>query len=219
MKPVLAVTGTRREASVLGGSGVLAIAGGGDREHLAAEIDRLAPQCSGLLSFGMAGALSPQLSLGDWVVGTRVTGGWDGTCDEAFSAALAERLANHRHSPAQGLIHASDGLVSSAADKAALHAATGAIAADMESHVAGEAATRHGLGFAVLRCISDTADTDLPPAIAVAMKPGGGLALAQILGSILRHPGQLPALLRTARNFSRAFAVCSASGKRVVTGG
>jgi len=217
-KPLLVVTGTRREAQTIAGPGVITLAGGGSRARLVDELDRLAPQACGILSYGMAGALSPELRLGEWIVGTGVVGEWQGACDGAFGIALGQRLRTGRSLPPQGLVHAGDSLIATAAEKAEFHAATGAIAADMESHLAGEAAARHGLRFAVLRCISDEAGASLPPAVAVAMKPGGGLAPAAILWSLLTHPGQIAALIRTTRKFSRAFTVLAAGGPRILHG-
>ncbi|MBU6268032.1 MAG: phosphorylase [Sphingomonadales bacterium] len=215
-KPLLVVTGTKREAQTIAGPGVLTVAGGGNRARLMEALDRLAPQSCGVLSYGMAGALSPDLRLGEWIVGTGVTGEWQGDCDGAFGIALAQRLRTGRRLPPQGLVHASDALIATADEKAELHAMTGAIAADMESHLAGEAAARHGLRFAVLRCISDEAAACLPPAVAVAMKPGGGLAPGAIVWSLLTRPGQIPALVRTTRKFNRAFTVLAAGGPRVL---
>ena len=48
--------------------------------------------------------------------------------------------------------------------------------------------------------------TCLPPAALVAMKPDGGIALGRVLGSLLKQPAQMPALIRTARASNRAFA-------------
>lgn len=217
--PLLVVTGTRREAATIAGPGVVTLAGGGSRARLVAELERLVPQSCGVLSFGMAGALDPALALGDWVVATRVVGDWQGECDPVFGGSLARRLRTGRRLPTSGILFASDRLIASAGDKAALHSDSGAIAADMESHLAGAAAAAHGVRFAVLRCISDEAGADLPPAIAVAMAPGGGLAGLRIAGSILRHPGQVPALLRTTARFKRAFDVLEAGGERVMRGG
>lgn len=212
-RPLLIVTGTRREAKVLAGPDVITLAGGGDSDRLARQIDAHAGEVCGILSFGMAGALAPDLALGDWVIGTQVNGT---PCDPVFANAMSSRLRSGRRFPSQGPIHASDALIPSADEKYALHAATGAIACDMESHVAAAAAGRHNLRFAVLRCISDAADTDLPPAIAVAMKPGGGLALGRILWSLVRHPLQVPSLIATTRRFGQAFKVLSSSGGRAL---
>ena len=54
--------------------------------------------------------------------------------------------------------------------------------------------------------ISDDAGHVLPPAALVAMKPDGGIALGRVLGSLLRKPLQMPALIRTARASNKAFA-------------
>jgi uridine phosphorylase len=217
-RPLLVVTGTRREAATIAGPGVVTLAGGGSRARLMAELEQWVPQSCGVLSFGMAGALDPALVLGDWVVGTRVVGEWQGACDPVFGGSLARRLRTGRRLPASGAILAGDRLIARAEEKAALHGDSGAIAADMESHLAGAAAAAHGVRFAVLRCISDEAGADLPPAIAVAMAPGGGLNGLRIAGSILRRPGQVPALLRTTARFKRAFDVLEAGGARVMCG-
>jgi adenosylhomocysteine nucleosidase len=195
---VVAVVGLRREAAVLRGLEVVTVAGGGDPGRLARELAEATKGADGIISFGMAGALAPDLRLGDWIIGERVG---DLRCDPGWAAALARRLPGARTGP----LHADGRLIADPAEKAMLHAASGSLAADMESHVAAEAAARSGLPFAVLRCISDEAATALPPAIAAAMKPGGRLALGAVLGSIIRAPGQVPDLLRTAAGFNRAF--------------
>jgi hypothetical protein len=38
------------------------------------------------------------------------------------------------------------------------------------------------------------------------MKPDGGIAMGRVLGSLLRHPTQIPSLVRTARGSNKAFA-------------
>jgi hopanoid-associated phosphorylase len=211
---VVAVTGTKREGAALRGLDVTVIAGGGAPERLAAELAAPAEGAAGIVSFGMAGALDPSLRLGAWVVGERVLGDFEAVCDADWAKALATRLPRARI----GAVHAADRLIASPADKAELFR-TGAIATDMESHLAAQAAAQAGVPFAILRCISDEARTRLPPAIAVAMKPGGGLALAAVLGSIIGQPGQLPALIRAAAGFNRAFqalkAGANAAGQRL----
>lgn len=200
MGHVVAVVGLRREAAVLKGLDVVAVAGGGDPVRLARELAAAAQGADGIISFGMAGALDPALRIGDWVIGSGVIGGFDAACDPAWAEALARRLPGAR----RGTVHAESRLIGYPAEKAQLFAGH-AIAADMESQVAARVATGLGLPLAVLRCISDEAGAALPPAIAVAMKPGGGLALGAVLRSIGGNPGQLPALLRTVAGFNRAY--------------
>lgn len=207
MGHVVAVVGLRREAAVLRGLGVLTIAGGGAPDRLARELAAAARGAEGIVSFGMAGALAPDLRLGDWVIGSRVG---PHECDPAWLEALSRRLPEARIGP----VHADGGLIADPAKKARLHRAAGSLAADMESHVAARIAAEAGLPFAVLRCVSDEAAAALPPAISVAMKPGGGLALGAVLGSIARRPGQVPHLVRTVAGFNRAYRALGEGARR-----
>ncbi len=75
----------------------------------------------------------------------------------------------------------------------------GAAGVDMESHLVGAAAERAGRPFIVIRAICDPAGEALPPAAMVAVKPNGSTSLPRLFASILRHPGQVPALNRLAR--------------------
>jgi hopanoid-associated phosphorylase len=202
VKPVVAVVGLRREGAVLSGPGLTIVAGGGNPERLAADLAKAVDGAAGIVSFGMAGALDPSLRLGDWVIGERVAGTCDAPCDQWWCAALAQRLPQGRI----GAVYADGRLVADPAEKARLAERHGALTVDMESHIAAAAARHAGLPFAILRCVSDEADAELPPAVAVAMRSGGGLALGAVLGSILRQPGQLAELMRTGAKFRRAYA-------------
>ena len=202
MNSVLAVTGTRREASVLRNSGVTAIAIGGSGRALDDALVAHGGALAAILSFGMGGALGPDLRLGDWVIGTALCGEGDAICDEDWVATLSRQLPQARSGPC----YADGRLIGNSDEKHAIYRKHGALVADMESHHVAHAAARLGIPFAILRCISDEAGADLPPAITVAMRPDGGLALGSILKSILTNPAQLPALMRCTARFNRAFA-------------
>jgi hopanoid-associated phosphorylase len=212
MGHVVAVVGLKREAAVLRGLDVVTVAGGGDPEKLRGDLALAAEGADGIISFGMAGALDPALRIGDWVLGERVG---DQGCDPRWIAALRERLPQARVGP----VHADGQLIAEAAEKLNLYGTSGCAAADMESHLAASAAAEAGLPFAILRCVSDEAGASLPPAVAVAMKPGGGVALGAVLGSILGNPQQLPRLIRTIGGFNRAFGAlksgAAAAGERL----
>lgn len=182
---ILVATGMQREARIIARPGVIVVAGGGDDAWLEAELDARANGTRALLSIGVAGALAEDLRPGDWVIGTGPLG-----------ARLATILPHARIGP----IYADGRMVADATAKQALHAATGAIAVDMESHIAARVAARHHLPFAIIRVISDAASDDLPAAARVALRPGGGIAIGAVLASLIRHPAQLPALIRTGRD-------------------
>jgi adenosylhomocysteine nucleosidase len=200
---VLAVTGLSKEAGIVGVAGVIAVAGGGDSDGLKAKLDALHGDISGVISIGLAGALSPLLKIGDVVIADQVITGaenWD--CHEGWRVRLMSRLVQAH----QGQVFGSDLIIEKAETKIGLHQATGALAVDMESQVAARFAQARNLPLAALRVISDDATHILPPAAMVAMKPDGGIALGRVLGSLLRHPLQLPSLIRTARGSNKAFA-------------
>jgi hopanoid-associated phosphorylase len=199
---ILAATGLRREARILSGPGVAVVAGGGDHARLEAVLERLAPGARGIISIGIGGALAPGLQPGDWVVADAVLAGTEALPTDA---AWADRLCAALAAARRGVILGSDLMVVEVVEKAALHRATGALAVDMESHVAARVARHYHLPFATARVISDAADRSLPPAARAGMRPDGGMDLPAVLRSLLAYPLQLPALIRTGMEAERAF--------------
>jgi adenosylhomocysteine nucleosidase len=99
------------------------------------------------------------------------------------------------------------------AHKRSLRDATASVAVDMESHIAAAAAQAHGLPFAACRVIIDPAHRALPPAALVNLRPDGTPDVAAVLRSVIRQPGQLPALLRVAAD-ARAAQLALRAGRR-----
>jgi len=202
---VVAATGLRAEARIAERSpGVTAVAGGGDEERLAALIERaVGDGARGIISFGIAGALQAGLEPGRCIVGTAVLfdeGRFE--TDAAWSARLLAALFEARREAVLGSSHA----IADADAKAMLYRQTGAAVVDMESHVVAHIAAKHGLPFAVLRVVADTAVQSLPPAAVKGMKPDGTPDIAAVLKSLGTQPAQLPDLMRTAFAARRAMA-------------
>ena len=186
--------GLKREAALIAKAhpGLRIVAGGGDSARLEHELDAHVRQHRApILSCGISGALLSSLRTGDIVL--------DG------DAALVARLHEALPLAVIGAVTGRDAIAGTVADKQVLHAATGALAVDMESHVAARVASRHALPFAAVRVTSDEAKDGLPPAALVGMKPDGGMALGAVLLSLARRPAQLPALIRTGRQAGIAF--------------
>ena len=199
---ILAVTGLERERRMLAGPGVEAVAGGGDHARLEAILDRLAPSMDGIISIGIAGGLAPGLPSGRWVVANAVVDGRGALpTDPDWSDWLATRLPRAQ----RGLLLGVDAVVAVAVQKAELHRTSGALAVDMESHVAARIAARHRLPFVAARVISDAAHRTLPPAARVGMRRDGRVDLPAVLRSLLAGPWQLPALIRTGLEAERGF--------------
>ena len=204
---ILAVTGLAKEAKIVGVADVVAVAGGGDGDGLAAKLNALHGDIRGVISIGLAGALSPHLKVGDVVIADQMLTGmetWD--CHETWRVRLLSRLTSKVSGAHQGHLFGSDVIIEKPETKSGLYATTGALAVDMESQVAARFAYARNLPLAGLRVISDDASHVLPPAALVAMKPDGGIALGRVLGSLFKRPTQIPALIRTARTSNKAFA-------------
>ena len=200
---ILAVTGLAKEAEIVGVADVVAVAGGGDAVSLADKLNALYGDIRGVISIGLAGALSPHLKVGDVVIADEIlTGAESWQCHETWRVRLLSRMP-HAH---QGQFFGSDLIIENPETKIGLHDTTGALAVDMESQVAARFAKARNLPLAGLRVISDDASHVLPPAALVAMKPDGGIALGRVLVSLLKKPAQVPALIRTARASNKAFA-------------
>jgi hopanoid-associated phosphorylase len=182
--------------------GVRAIAGGGDAASLAASLERaIADGARAVMSFGIAGGLSPDVVPGDVVVGQSVI-----VVDERYATDVAwcRRLNALLTGARLGTIAASDIPVATREAKAALHLATGAIVTDMESDIAARVAARHKLPFAILRVVADSANCALPPAALAGLSPGGAINVAAVLKSLMRRPSQLSQLLRVSTDTSTA---------------
>jgi hopanoid-associated phosphorylase len=201
---ILAVVGLLREARIVSADGVRVVVGGGDAAALAARLDQaFSDTIEGVISFGICGALSPALKPGDIVVASAVRDGAPRfQTDTAWARSIIGRLPH----AITGSIAGSDVMLTDAETKAALHGSSGAVAVDMESHIAARFAQRHNLPLAVLRAVSDGADRALPPAAQRGMRPDGSMDIGAVLQALALDPRQLPALIRTGIEAEKGFS-------------
>jgi len=135
---LIVATGLLREAQIAGDAAVLAIAGGGDGTRLARELERaLAQGAAGVVSFGIAGGMAPDLHPGATIIATHVmsVGGSRFGVDATWLARLRALVPE---ATARGIL-GSDEAVTTTESKASLYSATGMAAVDMESHIAAAA--------------------------------------------------------------------------------
>lgn len=170
----------------------------------------IADGVGGLVSFGIAGGLDPEIAPGGLVLadavitpdGKRIASDPDwrerllALVDEGYPLRLA---------PVAG----SNVPLRSAAAKRALREATGAAAADMESHAVARAASAAGLPFLSLRAVADPAGRAIPSCALVGVGPDGRMRALSVLGKLALRPWELPALVVLNRDMTAALGALS----------
>jgi adenosylhomocysteine nucleosidase len=213
---VVAVTGLAIEARIAQGPGVVAIAGGSNGAQLAAALEReIERGASAIISFGIAGALAPDLAAGTWIVARAIvtaTATWP--TDPDWMRAIAVRLRGC----VTATIAGTDAIVAQSSAKQALHRDTGAAAVDTESHIGAEIAAAHRLPFAAFRVVADAAHRTLPPAVHVALRADGKVNRAAVIASLAQRPRQFASLARTAIDAQIAFRALSRGRRRLGAG-
>ncbi|MEM8793345.1 MAG: hypothetical protein AAGE80_17110, partial [Pseudomonadota bacterium] len=195
------VCGMQTEAHTLGRKaltpGVLHTVSGA-RPELAEEGARwLADEgCRLLLSYGVSGGLDPALAPGTVLrpVGLAMDGG-------PHALAFGEDDVT---------LTGSDVMVLTPEEKAALHARTGAVAVDMESHAVARIAAERGLRMAALRAIGDPAGSTLPPFVTGGLSATGHQRPWPVIAGLIRRPGWLPALMQLKRDTDQALRALTA---------
>lgn len=147
-----------------------------------------------VVSAGVCGGLDPLLRVGDLVLPDAVIN--NGGRRLPVTGSVAQRSAAAGAAPARtGLMATVSRAARTPAAKAALRAATGAVAVDMESAAILEAAAARGCSSLVVRAVSDDAGETLPDELMRLMgtdgriRYGGALALAR--PRVLRRALQL----------------------------
>lgn len=205
---VVAACGLLFEAKIAERLGhVIAIAGGGDAVSLDRQLSEKAVHgASGIISFGLAGALEPSLKAGDVVIGTGViAGSQQYPTHEAWAGRMATCLAqSSKHQAVRAPVYGSIVPISSLLEKSQLRRESGCWIVDMESLVAARIATRLGLPFAVLRVVADDAASAVPNAALVGMRKDGTTDALAVIRALAREPSQTAALFRLAAASQKA---------------
>jgi hopanoid-associated phosphorylase len=198
---VIIVVGLAFEARIAAGPGVQVICSG-DGRNLAtmltaaiAEARTLVHGCPGIISFGVAGGLAPQLRSGACVVGSAIL---SGSNRMPTSREWSEKLLQTIPDAVSGMLLGVSAPIANPRDKRALFVKTGAIAVDMESHIVAAVGAAHGLPVAAIRVITDPAKRALPASAVAAMRPNGTTNIGAMIRSVLMCPRELPALFQTA---------------------
>ncbi len=147
-------------------------------------LQRVNPQR--VITCGFAGALNPDLKIGDVLF------------DQDFDAGFDEALRVLGAAPAR--FYCSTRVAVSVAEKSELRRATGADAVEMESSVIRTLCREKGIPSATVRAISDAANENLPLDFNALMTSDQRISMFKLTMALVKSPRAVPSLLNLQRN-------------------
>jgi hypothetical protein len=149
--------------------------------------------CRGLVSFGVAGGLSPDVRSGDVVVASAVIGqGERIPTDDAWSAWLLSAIPTAVYGPVFGV----DFPIPGGALRGELGRRSGALVADMESHVIARMAAASALRFVAVRVVIDAAGRNVPPTALACVSNNGETSRWRLSRLLLERPSDAVDVMR-----------------------
>jgi len=202
---VLCTSGLAAEAEIALAAGFSVVLGAGDRDRTAALVAEAAVQTDCLISFGIAGGLSPELKAGTVIVSGEVI---SEQCNWAIQPRYRRQLTEFAQSigAVEGPVFGARAIIGTKAEKRRAWTMTRSLAVDLESEIVARIAASLGIPFIVLRAIADTAHRNLPPASLVPLSADGTPHLSRVFGSVLRRPSQLVEMIGLAREARTALS-------------
>lgn len=192
---IVVVCGLAMEARIAAGEGVVVVCGG-DRQHLAADLREVTtPSTCGIVSFGFAGGLTTGLRPGACIIARSVLALGEGfITDPAWAHRMLAAVPNATYADLASV----DRPIQLPSEKQALHARTGAVAVDMESHIAGRIARDRRLPFAGIRAVIDPVERQVPKSALAGQRGDGSADARAVASALLRRPRDIPAVIRLA---------------------
>ena len=198
---MIIVVGLAFEARIAAGPEMQVVRGGDGGNLTAAltaaiaEARLLSGDCPGIISFGVAGGLAPQLRPGTCVIGSAIL---SGSNRMPTNQIWSQQLLRTFPDAVSGMLLGVSAPICDPRDKCALYVSTGAIAVDMESHVVAAVGAAHGIPVAAMRVVTDPAERTLPASAVAAMRPNGTTNIGAMIKAVLMRPREIPALFQTA---------------------
>jgi hypothetical protein len=168
-----------------------------------------ADDCRGIVSFGVAGGLSPDLRSGDIVVGSEIVGSNGSIAtDDVWSAWLLSTIPTAVYGPIAGV----DFPVSACASRSELQFRSGALVVDMESHLIARLAAANAMRFVALRVVIDAAGRDVPPTALACVSMDGETSRWRLSRLLLGRPSDTLDIIRLSADWRlarKALLYCS----------
>jgi adenosylhomocysteine nucleosidase len=173
---------------------------------------------SRLLMMGVAGALTPGLSVGQLVVADSVLReGGAALRADAAQVAAAVRCTGAR----SGIAVSAERIADTPAEKRRLWQLAGSpegpAVVDLESAAFAEIAAHAGAPWLCLRAVSDTAEEGLPALLNRSRDDGGAVRRGRVMRGLLTEPQTLPVLMSLRSRIGRCAALLAAAVHALVT--
>lgn len=146
---------------------------------------------SWLLSCGFAGALLPQMKVGQIVMANEIVD----MHGQQFSIDLKAET-NESQGLYVGRVLTADEIVRTIAEKQELHEKHQAIAVDMESLAVAQVARERRVRFMGVRAISDDMSADLPSEVLSVMGGSGAVRVGAVIGALWKRPSSMKDMLK-----------------------
>ena len=146
--------------------------------------------CEGLISFGLAGGLDPDLPTGTLILADAVIAN-DGLVHRTHSAwfdAVVNDLQVADIDFIKGTVIGVDDPLLHTRSKELLFSRTGAVAVDMESHSVMRVARHRGIPWIVIRAVADKATDNLPAITTTIVEKSGRINIETLIREQLRNP-------------------------------
>ena len=158
----------------------------------------VAEGCRGIVSYGLAGGLCPNLRSGDIVVGSEIVGP-NGSIptDDVWSAWLLSAIPTAVYGPIVGI----DVPISASASRSELRFRSGALAVDMESHLIARLAAANGIRFVALRVVIDAAGRNVPPTAIACVSSDGETSRWRLSRLLLGRPSDTLDVIRLSADW------------------
>jgi adenosylhomocysteine nucleosidase len=165
--------------------------------------------CRRIVSYGVSGALCPDLRSGDIVVGSEVVApSGNISTDDIWSAWLLSAIPTAVYGPIVGI----DIPVTASASRGDLRIRSGALAADMESHVIAQLAAANALRFVALRVVIDGVGRNVSPTALACVSSHGEISRWRLSRMLLERPCDTLDVLRLSADWllaRKALQYCS----------
>jgi len=145
----------------------------------------------GIVTAGIAGALSPELDIGDLVIDSA-------SSDAERVAEFMNTMSNSRRVYV-GPVHTSKTLISTPEEKKRIFNETQAVIVDMEHQFTRQFAVRRNVPWLGIRAVSDTAFDRLPPEVMRFVNKSGNVNPWEVTLGLARRPFLIPQVVRLGK--------------------